>query len=165
MTSFPTGTVTFLFSDIEGSTRLWEQSPEKMEPALESHDRIMRQAISDAGGYIFATGGDAFSAAFQRPTEAIRAALGAQRELNTMSDGDVPIRVRMALNSGTAHERDGDYFGPALNRTARLLAASNGSQVLVGLAAKELIQDTLSRGGRPTDARCRAHPGSLAWAV
>ena len=143
MSQFPTGIVTFLFSDIEGSTRLWEEHPEEMKTALAEHDGIMRSVLTRAGGYIFATGGDAYSVAFQEATNAADAAIRAQGELSRITVGGSPVRVRIAINTGTADERDGDYFGPVLNRTARLLGAGNGGQLIVSLSTKELIQDTL----------------------
>ena len=81
MTSRPTGTVTFLFTDIEGSTRLWEEDPEEMSEAVASHDRIIRQALADHDGYVFSTGGDSFCAAFAHPGGALAAAVEAQLEL------------------------------------------------------------------------------------
>lgn len=144
----PTGTVTFLFTDVEGSTRLWEEHPGEMKGALARHDDLMRQTIEGAGGYIFTTAGDAFSAAFQEPTSAAEAALGCQLRLGA-EDWPVPggIRVRMALHTGGANERGGDYFGPALNRTARILSTGHGGQVLVSLATEELLKDRLEPGG------------------
>lgn len=144
--SLPTGTVTFLFSDVEGSTRLWERHPEQMQSALAVHDKIMRSAIGEAGGYVFSTAGDAYSAAFERPVQALEAAMEAQDHLTELDDEDIPIRVRMAVHTGTADERDGDYFGPALNRAARLLSVGNGRQILVSLATAELTHDSLPDG-------------------
>lgn len=144
--SLPTGTVTFLFSDVEGSTRLWERHAEKMASALAVHDKILRSTIEDASGYVFSTAGDAYSAAFARPAHALQAAVKAQGLLSELDAGDAPLRVRMAIHTGTADERDGDYFGPALNRVARLLAVGHGRQVLVSLATAELVQDALADG-------------------
>ena len=116
MTPLPTGTVTFLFTDIEGSTRLWERDPEEMQQALPRHDALLRQAIESHGGAIFKTVGDAFCAAFASPQPAIQAAIAAQRLLHQ----ELPwLRVRMAVHTGTAEHREGDYFGSALNRVAR----------------------------------------------
>ena len=114
-----------------------------MKGALAEHDRVVRAAIESAGGYVFSTAGDAFSAAFATPNSAIEAAVSAQRSLVALGEATPPIRVRMAVHTGTADERDGDYFGPPLNRTARLLSAGNGGQVLVSLATEELVQDSL----------------------
>ena len=135
----PTGTVTFLFTDIEGSTRLWESAPEAMRRALARHDELLRHAIGEHGGLVFSTGGDGLAAAFARAEEAVRAAVGAQARLSgePWPDG-APIRVRMGLHSGTAEERDGDYFGPVVNRTARLMAVAHGGQVLCSQATATL---------------------------
>ena len=140
----PTGTVTFLFSDIEGSTRLWEAHPETMKVALAEHDNIVRSAIESVTGYVFSTSGDAFSAAFKRPASAIEAAISAQQSLEKLAGVEPAIRVRMAVHTGAGDERDGDYFGPALNRTARLLSIGHGGQILVSLATEELLQDSLA---------------------
>jgi predicted ATPase/class 3 adenylate cyclase len=137
----PTGTVTFLFSDIEGSTVRWESAPEAMAPALERHDALVRATIEAHNGYVFKTIGDAFCASFASAQEAMAAALDAQRALATedfsMVDG---LRVRMALHSGSADARGGDYFGPTVNRVARLLAIGHGGQVLISGACTELLQ-------------------------
>lgn len=141
----PTGTVTFLFTDIEGSTRLWEEHPSGMRTALALHDRLLRDAIAGGGGYVFATGGDGFAAAFQRAGDALVVAVEAQRGLAGQDWGDVPVRVRMALHTGESEERDGDYFGPTLNKTARLMSAGHGGQVLVSQATVEVV------GSEPPD--------------
>lgn len=128
----PTGTVTFLFSDVEGSTERWERDRAAMATAVARHDAIVRDALERHGAYVFKTVGDAFYAAFALPEEAIAAALEAQRKLAGEDFSGVGgIRVRMALHTGSASERDGDYFGPAVNRVARLLAIGHGGQVLV----------------------------------
>ena len=140
----PTGTVTFLFTDVEGSTGLWERQPDAMRRALECHDAILRAEIEAHDGYVFSTAGDAFSAAFRRPLDAARSAVDAQRRLLAEAwPTTVPLRVRMGIHVGAAQERDGDYFGPALNRAARLMALAHGGQVLVSLAAEELLRDDL----------------------
>jgi predicted ATPase/class 3 adenylate cyclase len=130
----PSGVVTFLFTDIEGSTGLWESDEPGMERALARHDAIMRAAIEDHGGYVFSTAGDSFAAAFKTPVPAVAAAVDAQKAL-----GDVGLRVRMAIHTGEAHEREGDYFGPTVNRAARLMAAGHGSQLLVSSSVAELV--------------------------
>jgi class 3 adenylate cyclase len=115
-----TGTVTFLFTDIEGSTKLWERSPEAMSEALARHDKILHETIEIHGGHVFKTVGDAFFAAFSTATDALEAGLESQRKLFSSEWGQTgPLRVRMALHTGAAEERDGDYFGPPLNRVAR----------------------------------------------
>src|ERR1700722_13836288 len=137
----PTGTVTFLFSDIEGSTVRWERDSEAMERALAHHDALVRAALEARGAYVFKTIGDAFCAAFATAADAIAAALDAQRALAAADFSAVEgLRVRMALHAGSAHERDGDYFGPAVNRVARLLAVGHGGQVLLSGACAELFQ-------------------------
>ncbi len=144
MRLLPTGTVTFLFTDIEGSSRLWENNPETMRPALARHDRLLRRIIEDNGGYVFKTIGDAFCATFARAPDALAAALAAQQSLfGEAWQTDAPLRVRMALHSGSAEERDGDYFGPSLNCVARLMAAGHGGQTLLSGAAQEMIHDCL----------------------
>ncbi len=145
--ALPSGTVTLLFSDIEGSTRLWEQHPESMGIALERHDDLMRSAIERAGGYVFKTVGDAFCAAFTSARQAVAAAEGAQRGLLAEAWPDEAVlRVRMALHTGECEERDGDYFGPAVNRVARLEAIAHGGQVVVSRSTAELVRDRLPSG-------------------
>jgi predicted ATPase/class 3 adenylate cyclase/uncharacterized protein HemY len=143
MTNPPTGTVTFLFTDIEGSTKRWEGEHDAMRSALRQHDAILREAIEREGGYVFKTMGDAFCAAFDTPLSALRAVEKAQCTLNNeLSD----VKVRMALHTGMAEERDGDYFGPTLNRVARLLSAANGGQVLLSQPTYDLVRDMLPSG-------------------
>ena len=141
----PTGTVTFLFTDIEGSTRLWEANPEAMRIALARHDEILREAIETRGGYVFKTVGDSFFTVFPTAQDALEAALCAQRVLfsEEWSEEIGSLRVRMALHTGEAEERDGDYLGPPLNRVARLLSTGHGGQILLSLAAQELVRDQL----------------------
>ncbi len=137
----PTGTVTFLFTDLVGSTRLWHQFPSEMEVALARHDEIMRSSIAAYGGYIFATGGDGFAVAFERAAGAVDAAIAAQRLLGAESWPDgMALSVRMGVHSGEAHERDGDYFGPTLNRVGRLHAVAHGGQVVVSDATEPLVR-------------------------
>src|SRR5690349_5670915 len=126
--NLPTGTVTFLFTDIEGSTHLWEEHLASMRLALARHDALLRVAIERHAGVVFKTVGDAFCAAFAMAPNAIEAALDAQRSL-AAGTTDLPLRVRMALHTGTVEQREGDYFGPPLNRVARLLSAGHGGQV------------------------------------
>jgi predicted ATPase/class 3 adenylate cyclase len=143
----PEGTVTFLFTDIEGSSQLWERHPQAMRDALEHHDALLSQAIQTHGGLVFKTVGDAFYAAFATAPAAVAAALGAQQALLTEDWGDTgPLRVRMALHTGIAETREGDYFGPSLNRVARLLDAGHGGQVLLSLPTEELVRDELPEG-------------------
>jgi len=148
----PTATVTFLFTDIEGSTKLWEKNPTGMLAALTRHDTILREAIEGHGGFVFKTVGDAFCAAFPTALGALEAALAAQRALFSEAWGEeiVALRARMALHTGATHERDGDYFGPPVNRVARLLYAGHGGQVLLSSSTQELVRDHL-----PADTRLR----------
>lgn len=144
MSQPPTGTVTFLFTDIEGSTKLWEQAPDAMRPALARHDDILRQSIEAHGGCVFKTVGDAFCAAFAAAPQALEAALAAQLALGAeVWETPAPLLVRMALHSGAAEERGGDYFGQALNRVARLMATGHGGQTLLSGAVRESVQDAL----------------------
>jgi len=140
----PTGTVTFAFTDIEGSTARWERHPNEMEQAVRRHDELMRAAFTSHGGHVFKTLGDAFCVAFWRPGDAIAAILDAQRALAAEDFAAVDgLRVRAAVHTGTADERDGDYFGPAVNRVARLVAIGHGGQVLVSGVATELVRGAL----------------------
>ncbi len=143
----PTGTVTLLFTDIEGSTRLWEAEPEAMTRGLRRHDEILRTAIELAGGYVFKTIGDAFCAAFSTAEAALDAVLAAQRALVGQDWPTThPILVRMGLHTGACEERDNDYFGPAVNRVARLESAAHGGQVLLSGATAELLWQSLPVG-------------------
>ena len=138
----PTGTVTFLFTDIEGSSRLWERFPVDMGPALARHDAILRGAIESHGGLVFKTVGDAFCAAFPSPASALSAALSAQAALFSEDWGAVgPLRVRMGLHVGPAEFRDHDYFGGTLNRTARISSAGHGGQILVSQAVADQLRE------------------------
>jgi predicted ATPase/class 3 adenylate cyclase len=152
MPELPSGTVTFLFTDIEGSTRLWEHEPAAMGSALARHDALVREAIDRHEGHIFMTAGDAFCAAFKAPRSALAAASEAQVALtNEPWAGRVPIKVRMALHTGVAEVRDSGYFGPPLNRVARLLAAGHGGQILLSLATQDLVHDYLPAGASLRD--------------
>ena len=143
MADLPTGTVTFLFTDIEGSTRLWAEGREAMHGALEVHDDILQTAIEDNGGFVFATGGDAFSAAFQTTQDALAAAVEAQLILAAEDRTEIPLRVRMGIHTGEAEERDDNYFGPAVNESARLMSAGHGGQILVSETAQRIAGDRL----------------------
>jgi predicted ATPase/class 3 adenylate cyclase len=141
MAGLPSGTVTFLFTDLEGSTRLWEQHPDAMRPALASHDAIVREAIEAHGGFVVKTTGDGFHAAFRTAHDAVDAAIAAQLAL--ASEGWTvtgPLKVRMGLHTCEAELRDGDYYGSAVNRAARLMSAAHGGQVVVSAATSELVR-------------------------
>ena len=149
--SHPTGRVTFLFSDIEGSTERWERDSQAMSAALERHDRLMRQAIEAHGGHVFKVMGDAFCAAFATAPNALAAAVHAQRALAAADFSSVNgLRVRMALHTGEAQEREGDYLGASVNRVARLLAIGHGGQVLVSGTTADLLD-----GAMPEDLALR----------
>jgi predicted ATPase/class 3 adenylate cyclase len=137
----PSGTVTFLFTDIEGSTPLWDSFPDAMGAALARHDEILRSAVAANGGHVFSTAGDGVGAVFGRAASAITAALAAQRELSAeVWVGGPVLRVRMGVHTGEAEERDGDFFGPAVNRAARIMGAANGGQVLVSDLTSGLVE-------------------------
>jgi predicted ATPase/class 3 adenylate cyclase/DNA-binding CsgD family transcriptional regulator len=145
----PSGTVTFLFTDVEGSTASWEQHPDSMGSALATHDAILRSAIGSHGGVVFATGGDGFAAVFSRADAALRAAIEAQAALaGARWPGGLALMVRMGVHTGEGHERDDDYFGPAVNRAARVMDAANGRQILVSPATREVVGGEL--GGSTT---------------
>src|SRR5271166_2057709 len=145
--AIPSGTVTLLFTDIQSSTRLWEAEPDLMAVALRRHDHIMRSEIEAAGGYVFKTVGDAFCAAFWTAAAAVSAALTAQQRLGTESwPTSKPILVRMGLHTGVSEERDSDYYGPVVNRAARLEAAAHGGQVLISGTTAELLAGSLPSG-------------------
>jgi class 3 adenylate cyclase len=152
MAVLPTGTVTFLFTDIEGSTRLWERDASAMQSALARHDEILKEAIEGRDGHVFKTVGDAFCAAFSSAPEALGAAISAQHALHDeeWGEGGV-IRVRMAHHTEAVDEQGGDYFGPTLNRVSRLLSAGHGGQTLLSLATQELVRDALPDGVRLED--------------
>ena len=152
MSRIPSGTVTLLFTDVEGSTRLWESDPDAMAAALRRHDEMLRAAIEDADGYVFKTVGDAFYAAFETPRQAVDAAVAAQRAVFAAHwPTSRPIRVRMGLHTGEAEERDNDYFGPVVNRVARLEAIAHGGQILLSGATAMLVGDSLPAGTRLVD--------------
>ena len=132
----PSGTVTFLFTDVEGSTRLWAADKDAMSASLLVHDRVLRDAIESHGGYVFTTAGDSFAAAFARASDSVAAAATAQQELATAAWPGPALRVRMGMHLGEAEERGGDYFGPVVNTTARVEAAGHGGQVLITSAVR-----------------------------
>ena len=147
--ALPTGAITLLFSDIEGSTQRWEERPEAMALALHRHDQLLRGAIEANRGHIFKTVGDAFCAAFSHAGDGVAAALDAQRALAAEDFSAVGgLAVRIAVHSGTTHERDGDYFGPTVNRVARLLAVVHGEQVVISGETAHLLADALPEATR-----------------
>ena len=148
MPDLPSGTVTFLFTDIEGSTALWEQDRTAMADAVERHLAVLRQAVEMHGGVPFKVVGDAVQVAFPATPQAVAAALTAQRALIREDWGaSSPLRVRMAMHAGAAEPDDrGDYVAPALNRLSQLLSVGHGGQVLLSLAVQQLARDALPNG-------------------
>ncbi|WP_297729396.1 adenylate/guanylate cyclase domain-containing protein, partial [Mycobacterium sp.] len=138
----PSGVVTFLFTDIEGSTRRWETDADAMRAALAAHDEVLRNVIEAHGGWLFKHTGDGVCAAFASPRSAVDAAVAAQRELE--------LPVRMGIATGEAELRDGDYFGAVLNRAARLMAAGHGGQILLAESTAVLLSgvDLIDLGPR-----------------
>ncbi|HLY27967.1 MAG TPA: adenylate/guanylate cyclase domain-containing protein [Aggregatilineales bacterium] len=145
----PSGVVTFLFTDIERSTQLWEHYPEAMKSALARHDEILRKAIEAHHGVYVKTTGDGCHAVFAKAEDGIWAACDAQRALCAESWPEIApdaVRVRMGLHTGDAELRAGDYFGPTLNRIARLLSTGYGGQILLSRATAELAAGKLGEG-------------------
>ncbi len=134
--SAPSGLVTFLFTDVEGSTGLWAAEADAMSASLLVHDEVLRGRIAASGGYVFTTAGDSFCAAFARPSDALAAAEKIQAELARVAWPGPQLRVRMGLHLGEAVERGGDYFGPAVNTAARVEAAGHGGQILMTEAVR-----------------------------
>src|SRR6476620_8973893 len=134
--------VTFLFTDIEGSTRRWEADADAMQLALEAHNRVLRDAVAAHDGTVFNYTGDGMCAVFASPRSAVDAAVVAQRML------DLP--VRMGIATGEAELRGDDYFGTVLNRTARVMAAGHGGQILIDGTTAGLLSgvDLMSFGPR-----------------
>jgi class 3 adenylate cyclase len=139
MGELPFGTVTFLFTDIEGSTRLWQEDEASMRQAVARHHRLLDGVISDHGGVVFSTMGDGLAAAFQTASAAASCAVEAQSLLNEESWGTTrPLRVRIGLHTGEAEFPGGDYFGTAVNRAARLVAVAHGGQVICSSTTAEV---------------------------
>src|SRR5262245_21510846 len=146
-TDLPVGSVTFLFTDLEGSTRLWEEHPDDMQAALARHDELIRVAIESNSGFVVKTTGDGFHAAFASAHDGLAAAIAAQRALEYEPWGATgALRARMGLHTGEAEHRGGDYYGTALNRAARLMGAGHGGQVLVSVATHAVVGDRLPDG-------------------
>jgi predicted ATPase/class 3 adenylate cyclase len=143
VSELPSGTVTFLFTDLEGSTRLWEEHPDLMHDALARHDELVRAAIEGQGGSVVKTTGDGFHAAFGTAEAGVDAAVAAQLALDEEAwTLPRPLRVRMGVHTCEAELRDGDYYASGVNRAARLMSVAHGGQVVVSLATSELVRDT-----------------------
>ena len=170
--TLPQGTVTFLFTDIEGSTTLWERNRDAMRAAVERHIALLAAPISDHGGVHFKTVGDAVQAAFHTAPAAISAAVAAQRALmaEPWTPETGPLRVRMALHAGVAQPEAGDYLAPALNRLARMLATAHGGQIVVseavrGLASGDLPPEIALRSLGPHRLRDLQEPETIYQVV
>ena len=142
--SLPTGTLTFLFSDIEGSTRLLLELGDAFAPALEEHQHLLREAFVD--GYEVGTEGDSFFVVFPSATDAVAAAVAAQRALDTRDWGRRPVRVRMGLHTGEGRLGGDNYVGLDVHRAARIAAAAHGGQVLLSSATRGLVAAALPEG-------------------
>ncbi len=145
----PTGTITFLFTDIEGSTELWEKYPHAMKTALAAHDALLREMITTHHGHVIKGRGDGIHAVFVTALDAVQATLAAQRELQKMNaareskSSNLSLKVRMGLHTGEAELREGDYYGQTLNRAARLMAAGHGGQILLSDITAQMTRDQL----------------------
>src|SRR5829696_429103 len=144
--NLPTGTVTFLFTDIEGSTQLWERYPDHTRAALLRHDQIIEEIVGLREGSVVRPRGEGDSrfAVFSRATDAVEAAAAMQQALHTEPwPTPTPLRVRVALHTGEADLREGDYYGSAVNRCARLRSVAYGGQTLVSQATYNLASDIM----------------------
>ena len=151
MADLPRGTVAFLFTDIEGSTRLWQHHRPAMERAYARHDAVLRGAIAAEGGVVYKVIGDALQVAFPSAERAVAAALEAQLGLDAEDWAGMglpePLRVRTVLHAGAVDpDPDGDYRSPVLNRLGRLLGAGHGGQVLLSQAVQQLARDRMPEG-------------------
>ncbi len=150
MPELPSGTVTFLFTDIEGSTRLWQEQPVEMRLALARHDEIVRDAIEAHDGHVVKTTGDGAHAVFAIASDAIDAAVAAHRAIGLEHwPLSAPLRVRMGIHSGPAELRDGDYYGTAVNRAARIMSIAHGGQVVISSCRDGAGARRHGRGARP----------------
>jgi class 3 adenylate cyclase/tetratricopeptide (TPR) repeat protein len=149
MTELPSGTLTFLFTDVERSTGLWEKHPEAMRSALMRHDEILRSTVERHQGLVVKSTGDGVYAVFASAHPALDTCIDAQRALarERWPESTGPLRVRMGVHTGEAESRDGDYYGSTLNRASRLMAVGHGGQVLVSETVERLVS-----GALPADA-------------
>src|SRR5215208_319606 len=152
-TNLPTGTVTFFFTDIEGSTKLAQEHPDEMPSLLARHNEILSESIAAHDGFTFRIVGDSFSAAFRTATDALNAALDAQRKLQNELWSPAPIKVRMGVHTGSAQLRNdpqgqgASYEGyETLALTQRIMSVGHGGQILLSQAAHDLVKDRLSAG-------------------
>ena len=160
MTELPSGTVTFLFTDIEGSTKLAREHPEAWEAARARHHAILREAIESNQGYVFQIIGDAFCAAFHKAADALKAATKAQQGLQTEPWTEFTIYVRMGIHTGEAELKENEYHGYApLSFVQRLMSAGHGGQILVSNATENLLREQLPKGISLRDMRVQKFAG------
>ena len=148
MGNLPSGTLTFLFTDLESSTELWEKFPQEMKSVLAMHDSILKEAVKSNNGTIVKTTGDGIHAVFSTAVEAVDAALYGQRKIKTAvfsANAELSIRVRMGIHTGESELRDGDYYGTTLNRAARIMSIAHGGQVLLSETTLKVCREQISK--------------------
>jgi predicted ATPase/class 3 adenylate cyclase len=171
MVDLPSGIVTFLFTDVEGSTLLWERDPDAMRQSLEVHDTILNDAITTQDGVIFKTVGDAFHAVFADADKALQAAIAIQRRLSAAMWGATgPLKVRIGLHTGPTELRAGEYISHTLNRASRVKSAAHGGQILLTSAVADQVGRQLPDGASLRDIgqhylKGMIHPEHLVQAV
>ena len=139
--------LTFLFTDIEGSTSKWEETPDQMAQAVGRHDALLRDAVQEHHGRIVKTTGDGIYAAFERPADGLGAVVAIQLALlDPATTAGLGLRVRCGLHTGQVQARDNDYFGSTINRTARIMNAAHGGQILVSRAIAEQLEGAMPQG-------------------
>ena len=147
MTDLPSGTITYLFTDVDGSTPLWQQHPDEMKGVMASHDSLIMSAVEANGGTVVRPRGegDSIFAVFRRASDAVEASCQAQQLLLQETwPADISLHVRMALHTGESELREHDYYGNAVNRCARLRSIAHGGQILISEATVQLVRDDLS---------------------
>ena len=145
MPELPSGVVTFVFTDLVESTRLWDEYPDAMGAALARHDAILREAVEAHGGTVIKSTGDGGYAVFGSAHTAVATCVAAARALAAEPWGETGrLHARTGIHTGVAEERDGDYFGPTLNRASRLMSAAHGEQIVISQRTSELVRDALS---------------------
>ncbi len=145
-TPIPSGEVTYLFTDVVGSSKEWQRNSDDMHEALRIHDEVIRTVFARHGGFVFSVAGDAFGAAFESPSRAVAAAVDIQLGLSQASSGAVTIAVRAGLHTGDSLERDGNYFGTNVNRAARIQSMGRGGQVLLSRQCADLVSEETPDG-------------------
>ena len=150
--ALPSGTVTFLFTDLAESTRLWEEAPSQMAEAVTAHHSLLAEIVERHEGHVVKTTGDGVMAVFEEPSNAVRSAIAAQLAF-AEAEWSVPMSVRMGLHTGVAHASDGDYHAPAVNRAARIASVARPDQILVSDATAALLEDVELRDRGPHELR------------